>query len=359
MLSRRLWLAALTSPLWPCAPVPARQLDFADLPAAALALAGDLGLSKASWPSYVAAQNTSLSTRVIAGTAEALTYFILQSRRFTSLPPLEPLALARAGILTPDAAVAARLVAFENSAIQIRDARHALLIDLYRQLPPEWSLAACYRHTLAFLHVRLTEAKEREAIDELYQRRGLSSDTAIANTATLDAAWPHLLSAPRSALLIGPGLDLTRREYFSDDIPLTQPQLERLVALLGPQARLDCVDVRPEVLAFLRQSKRCAIAADITTQIPSVGTYDLAVATNVLVYCDDRSLFTALAALSVSLKPGGYLLHNDSRFAAKVFGRALNFPVVHFAPVSLGRRQGIEQLDRVVLHRRACNLCEM
>jgi len=300
----------------------------------------------------VAAQNTSLSSRITAGTAEAITYFILQSRRFTSLPPLEPLGLARAGILAPDAAVAARLMAFETSVTHIRDARHALLIDLYRQLPPEWSLAACYRHTLAFLHARLTEAKEQQAIDALYQRRGLSGDTAISNTATLDAAWPRLLPAPRIALLVGPGLDLTRRENFSDDAPLAQPQLERLVSLLGPEARLDCADVRPEVLAFLRQSKHCAIAADITTQIPSVGTYDLAVATNILVYCDDRSLFTALAALAVSLKPGGYLLHNDSRFAAKLFGRALNFPVVHFAPVSLGRRQGIEQLDRVVLHRR-------
>ncbi|MCX6607109.1 MAG: class I SAM-dependent methyltransferase [Acidobacteria bacterium] len=352
MLSRRRWLAALTPPLWPCASSPARPLDFADLPAAALPLARDLGLSESSWPSYTAAQNTSLSSRISAGTAEALTYFILQSRRFTSLPPLQPLALASLGILTPDAAVEARLAAFQTSLSQIRDARHALLVELYRQLPPDWTLAACYRHTLAFLHARLKEAKEQEAIDALYQRRGLSSDTATANTATLDAAWPHLQPAPRNALLIGPGLDLTRRENFSDDAPLAQPQLERLLSLLGPAARLDCVDVRPEVLAFLRQTKRCGFAADITTQIPAVGTYDLAVATNVLVYFDDRSLFTALAALAVSLKPGGYLLHNDSRFAAKLFGRALNLPVAHFAPVSLGRRQGVEQLDRVVLHRR-------
>lgn len=352
MLSRRRWLGALTSPLWPCASSPARLLGFADLPATALPLARELGLTKSTWPSYTATQHTSLSGRITAGTAEALTYFILQSRRFTSLPPLEPLALARGGILTPDAAVAARLAAFETSVNSTHNARHGLLIDLYRQLPPEWSLAACYRHTLAFLYARLNKAKDQEPLDELYQRRGLSSDTAAANTATLDAAWRHLLPVPRTALLVGPGLDLTRRENFSDDSPLAQPQLERLLALLGPDARVDCVDIRPEVLAFLRQAKRCAMAADITTEVPGIGIYDLAVATNVLVYSDNRGLFTALAALAVSLKPGGYLLHNESRFAAKLFGRVLSLPVVHFGPVSLGRRRGVEQLDRVVLHRR-------
>ena len=356
MCSRRRWLAALTTPLWPCPAAPARPLAYSDLPPTAGPIARDLGLSPSSWPVYIASQSAALATRISDGTAEAITYYALQSSRFTGLPPLQPLALAKRGILEPNAAVEARLTAFTASLYQPLGTRHTLLVDLYRQLPPRWSLAACYRHTLHFLSERLNQAKDQTELDALYQRRGLSSDTATANTATLDAAWPHLRPTPRSALLIGPGLDVTRRENFSDDAPLAQPQVDRLLALLGPDTRLDCVDVRPEVLAFLRQSKRCAIAADITTQIPALATYDLAVVTNVLVYCDDRSLFTALACLILSLKPGGYLLHNDSRFAAKLFGKVLDLPVVHFAPVSLGRRQAVEQaveqMDRIVIHRR-------
>ena len=51
-----------------------------------------------------------------------------------------------------------------------------------------------------------------------------------------------------------------------------------------------------------------------------------------------------------ALRPGGCLLHNDPRFAARLFGEAAGMPVVHFEAVALGRRGGREQMDRVVVH---------
>jgi SAM-dependent methyltransferase len=87
-------------------------------------------------------------------------------------------------------------------------------------------------------------------------------------------------------------------------------------------------------------------------QLPA-GRYDLAVATNLLVYLNDQELALALGNLAQALRPGGCLLHNDPRFAARLFGEAAGIPVVHFESVRLGTRAGREQLDRVVVHCKA------
>lgn len=332
----------------PAAPVP---LTFDDLPTTAQRLAAELGLTVGSFSDYVAAQRRSLAERINTGSAEHLTYYVLQSRRFTDLPPLDPLGLARSNAAEIPPEVGARLAAWHVSASKELEERHVLVAGLAKKLPAEWTPERCYRHTMAFLRERLMGTQSPEAVNALYQRRGLSSDSAKESTAVLEAARPHL-GRPQRILLAGPGLDLTRREGFDDAAPLSQPQWEWLQERFGETATLDAVDVRPEVLAFLRKRGRCAVEADITTQIPAVGAYDLAVATNLFVYLDDRSLLTALAGLAKALRPGGVLLHNDGRFAAKVFGGAVGLPVVHFAPVSLGFRNGREQMDRAVVHRR-------
>ena len=182
-------------------------------------------------------------------------------------------------------------------------------------------------------------AKEMDGrpLDALYFARGLSSDTAPASTEIL-AEIPR---APRRILLAGPGLDFTRREKFTDSIPLRSHQLEWLRAQY-PEARIDLADVRPEVVRFLG-----ARHVDVTTQ-RLAGPYDLIVATNLLLYFEDRELLTALAGFARALEPGGLLLHNDQRFAAKVFGAACGMRVEKFA----ARETGVRRWDRAVIHRK-------
>ena len=350
MWTRRLWMAGVGSALGAC-PATATPLAYSDLPPAARRLAADLGLTAESFPAYLAAQRAALAERVVAGSAEHLTYYVLQSQRFTSSGGLDALALARSRSDALPVEAKLRMDAFRASTTATLDERHSLMVGLYRGLPVDWTLERCYDHTTRFLRERLATGPDPDVVNSLYQRRGLSSDSVAGNTKVLAAAQPHL-GVPKRVLLVGPGLDLTRREGFQDDAPLEQPQWNWLRQQFGSKAAIDSVDVRPEVLTFLRRRGRCAVEADITAQIPAVGVYDLAVATNVFVYLDDRGLMMALAGLARALRPGGVLLHNDGRFAAKVFGESLGMPVVHFSPVSLGFRNGREQMDRVVVNRR-------
>ncbi len=353
MWSRRDWIAGVGlagagRTLGAC-PSAAVALAYADLPVAARRLAADLGLTEDTFPAYREAQRKALAERVIAGSAEQIGYYLLQSTQFTRLSPLEPLRLARLDGKELPAEVRQRMETFQASFAESLDERHRLVVGLFRGLPAEWTLERCYHHTMRFLRDRLARGPDPEAVNALYQQRGLSSDTDAANTAMLTAALPHL-GRPKRVLLVGPGLNLTGRERFDDAAALEQPQWDWLRQQFGSQVTIDSVDVRPEVLTFLRSRQRCAVEADITTQMPAAGAYDLAVATNLFVYLDDRGLLLAMASLGRALQPEGVLLHNDGRFAAKVFGRAAGMPVVHFAPVSLGWRNGREQMDRAVVH---------
>ncbi len=232
------------------------------------------------------------------------------------------------------------------------DARFRILRDLYRSIAHSWTPEACFAHTMAFLRSAADARADPGSLDEIYHRRGLSVDTSPSNTALLDAAAEHLptRSFAGPALLAGPGLDLTRREGFTDALPLRSYQTEWMAAKFsGP---VECMDARPEVVEFLKSQGRCAFEGDVTRDIPARSHYKVAVATNLLLYLTDELLFLALAALTQSLRPGGYLVHNDTRFAAKPFGEALGMPVVHFAPVRLGARHGVDQMDRAVVHRK-------
>ncbi len=338
-MTRRTCLA-LTSSAYAACPAPGYPpLD--GVPDSAAAIARDLNLT--DWPAYRAQQQRDLARRIAEGSAEHLTYYVLQSRRFTDRPPLDPVRLAATKPSSMPPPVAARFADFA-AVTQPLDPRHALIQQLHREL--QWTPEACFVHTMHFLAER--SASQRAERDALYQRRGLSSDTTAEQTQVIDRALAFLKAPPGRTLLVGPGLDLTRREGFTDDLPLRIHQVERL---LLHTRQLDCADVRPEVLSFLATRPVCPLQLDITTTVPP-GPYQLIVATNLFVYLDDRSLFAAFAAIAQALAPGGALVHNDSRFAAKVFGQVLKIPVAHFEAFSLGQRQGVDQIDRVVIHRR-------
>ncbi|MCX6597004.1 MAG: class I SAM-dependent methyltransferase [Acidobacteria bacterium] len=339
-----------------------RDLSFSDLPAQAHEVAAQLGLTGASFPSYVDTQRHRLAERILEGSAEHVTYYVLQSRRFTTLEPIDPVRLAATRPTEMPASVRARFADFQAHSAAVVDERCRLVRRLFLSLPEAWTPEACFRHTMQFLARKGPQAAQRpdrrEVLDQLYQQRGLSSDTAPEQTRGLDEAlrWMEQSKLPEGrTLLVGPGLDLTRREGFSDATPLTAYQLDRLLAVPGiVQAGLDCADVRPEVLAHLAARPVCALPMDITTQCGVVpGQYGLVIATNLLLYFEDAPLLAAMSGLVRSLKPGGVVIHNDARFAAKVFGELLGCPVERFQPISTGRRGSVEQVDRLVIHRKA------
>lgn len=309
-------------------------LSWSHLPGPARAIAPDLGLTRDGWPQWQAAQSAKLEQRIHEGTAEHVTYFMLQSRSFCDHAPLEPMRLAHESPTEMPAPAHSRAQAF--SAATARDERHRLIAAMHDAAA--WPLERCYRHTMAFLRAKEVEQKP---LEELYYRRGLSSDTAATSTNALDV----LPGRPERILLAGPGLDLTRREKFRDDLPLVSHQLRHLRERY-PQAAIDTVDVRPEVLQALGARR-----VDITTEVPP-GAFDLIIATNILLYFENRELLTAMAGLTQALAPGGRLLHNDQRFAAKVFGEALGLTMERFEPLQFAARKGIEQWDRVVVHRK-------
>jgi SAM-dependent methyltransferase len=92
-----------------------------------------------------------------------------------------------------------------------------------------------------------------------------------------------------------------------------------------------------------------AVRANILTE-RTTQTYDLVVATNVLLYFDDNELGLALSNIAHALKPGGHLLHNDLRPAIEQWGRQLKLPPIHARTVRIDPAR--ELYDGVVLHQR-------
>lgn len=276
-------------------------------------LSNDLGLTETNWSSWIGQQPELLRKRVDAGSAEHVAYFLIFAGSFRDLAPAERRTRFLAGATT---------------------SRHAAVLKLYRSIESEWSIERCIEHAEAFQRAN----RDLAARELLYQSRGLSSDSAPQDILT---KLPVGLN-PARILIAGPGLDLTRREPFDDRAPLISHQFHALRKMY-PGAEITCVDVRPEVLEALR-----AIRLDVTTQLLADAKFDLIVATNLLLYFEDRELLTALTGFAAMLAPSGMLLHNDTRFAAKVFGEALAMPVERYEAVQWDARRW----DRAVIHRK-------
>ena len=316
LMTRRRTLLALASAGIPCLIAdarPSRDLCWNDLPLRAQRLALDLGLSESNWSSWIENQRQLLQQRIASGSAEHVGHFLTFARPLMSAPEF----LRRAPT----------------------SSRHALVRKLFGDIEREWTIERCLEHASAFLDAN----RDIEARDRIYRNRGLSSDSS-AQANPLLGRLPA--ANPARILIVGPGLDLTRREPFDVSAPLVSHQLEAMQRRY-PRASITCVDIRPEVIETLHAAR-----LDVTTQVLESGTFDLIVATNLLLYFEDRELLTALAGFAKMLAPSGLLLHNDTRFAAKVFGDALAIPVERYDAVQWDARRW----DRAVIHRKVSAL---
>lgn len=350
----------------------------------------------------------STATRVREGEWDHVVHYALQSRRFTELPPVEPGESARQwtkqGRVPDDAA--ARLEAFV--AAPAGEARHAALRAMVRD---EEQLKREYARTMRFLYEKEWVSREREGaarreyVAGLYQRRGHSTDTDVMAGYGVHMGLGALAGLRpgnkiRRVLLVGPGLDWAPRMGLAEEAPPQSLQpyaladsLVRLGLAAADDLRIDCVDVNPRVVPHIngfaggarrlwlretpgdsewrnyfltlgkatgtRKGREITVSVQVAksvrawrmnvlTQRVTDGNYDLAVATNVLLYFNDRELGLALANIAHAVRAGGHFLHNELRPAAEVWGHELGMPPVHARTVHFDTGRAL--FDGVVLH---------
>lgn len=333
-----------------------------EIPPATAQLIGAAGIDRNSFAGWKQQWRRAVHARLQQGTAEHTGYFILQSKLLGD-PPLRPDAASAEFIVslsprnrraflsgtTVDAPLAdgvrKRMSRFWEG--ESTGDRHLLLRRMADSLGPSWSRERIVQQALRFAAQR----SRTDDVDALFQQRGLSGDPYPPSMLAVGAGLSWLRTngypAPATVALIGPGIELGSRFGVDDGQPLRSPQPAALRRLTN-QARMTCVDIRPEALEVLNPEDCSPVAGDVV--LDGWPRADLVVATNVLVYLDDVALTVAFANLARNISAGGCLIHNDARFAARAAGAAAGLPVVYFAPVSLGTRGKTEQFDRAVIH---------
>ena len=109
------------------------------------------------------------------------------------------------------------------------------------------------------------------------------------------------------------------------------------------------IAVRPAIARALSVERLNIVTERLVHEPP----FDLAVATNVLTYFDDRQLALALANITAMLRPGGYLLHNESRTGLVDTAASLGLPLLHARTAILGGPPAKPLYDAVWLHQKS------
>jgi len=91
----------------------------------------------------------------------------------------------------------------------------------------------------------------------------------------------------------------------------------------------------------------------ITERLIDAASFDIVIVTNVLTYFDDRELALALSNIAGMMRPGGYLLHNESRDSLPGMASACGIPVIQMRTANLGRSKSQTLYDTVWLHRKS------
>jgi hypothetical protein len=381
---------------------PTRAIRFSDLPPA-IARRFD----RAGFDARIRGIDVETGRREYAGELEHLIYYALQSQRFTSLPRIEPALSAREFVSggAVSSAVRARCEAFlkalDGPASDSRIRYFARLVPP-AQRSGEW-LEREYRRVMRFLYEK--EVLKRENV---YQTRGHSTDTSVeANY----AVWTGLAVLKRLAaetqisrvLIVGPGLDFAPRTAFDDRHPPQSLQAYAVAdALIGlgfsrrGQLTIDCADINPRVIDFIQnfpggprtlelysgsgdadylryaaalgsaigarkgdtvhvdaglaRSVRAGKANIITTHWEAA--YDLAIATNVLVYFSSDELALAQANIAAMLRPGAYFLHNELRPELDELAAASGLEAMQARTVRIAAGRTAPLIDSFALYRK-------
>ena len=97
----------------------------------------------------------------------------------------------------------------------------------------------------------------------------------------------------------------------------------------------------------------------VTQRLVDRPEFDLVVMTNVLPYFDDRQLALAFSNIAAMLRPGGYLLHNESRAGLAETASSVQMPVLHMRTAVIGGPRDRPLYDAVWLHQKSKILDEV
>ena len=121
----------------------------------------------------------------------------------------------------------------------------------------------------------------------------------------------------------------------------------RLVA--AEQHYQHSIAVRPAVARTLSVERLNIVTERLVDEPP----FDVAIATNVLTYFDDQQLSLALANIGAMLRPGGCLLHNESRAGLPGAAASLGLPLLHARTAILGGPSARPFYDTVWVHQKS------
>jgi hypothetical protein len=330
-----------------------QAVTWAQLTAPAQRLASDLSITRDNFPSLIQSIRERNAARLREGEIDHLIFYLLQSQEFTKERPVDPAAAATSADL---AGVIQRRVSDFLNALAAPAGEHQ---EYFARLVPADAapfLDVQMARVLGWIRKRETGCRTapspQACIAALYLNRGHSSDTSPQSTIPVRAAfdWKRKQGDfdPKRILIVGPGSDFAPRTALrSGPVAVYQPGMIRELA--GPGATIDCADLNPRVVRSAAGECDSAIRLDITTESLD-GKYDAIIATNVLLYLDQKELLLALHNIRAMLAPGGVFIHNDARFEAQVFGRAAGLPVIHFGPVTVDAMRRPPAVDRFVIH---------
>jgi hypothetical protein len=267
-------------------------------------------LAEPTFPAFVDRTHADNARRVREGDLDHLVFYILQSREFTRLAPIEPALSAKTlvdamddrarqaylrGEGAPTTAVprsaAERIDAFVRVAdLHGRDERlryfRDLVASIYPSKPERYEgVRREYLRAMRFVYekefVAQRAARPADAVADLYRLRGLSTDTAVEagyvvfNGLGIAAAGLDPDRRIHRVLIVGPGLDLAPRTALQEDGPPQSYQpwavLDGLLWLnmVAPGGTVEIVgaDINPRVVAHLRRSRENPSQLHLSTEL--------------------------------------------------------------------------------------------
>ncbi|HEV8347602.1 MAG TPA: SAM-dependent methyltransferase [Vicinamibacterales bacterium] len=247
-----------------------REIAWDDVAPPIRSLLGARGVDGASFNAYVADVRRRDRARVRDGDLDHLVYYALQSSAFTNLAPIEPAISAKAFAerSTLPRAVQDR---FDALAAALRDRSDDARLRYFREIiareraggtPLQQILSEQYARAMRSLY-----EKEFAGVGDVYQRRGLSTDTSVeaGYAVYLGLAALHGLEPERRirrVLIVGPGLDLAPRTGLVDAGSPRSYQpfavMDALVALglAGLDAlRIRALDINPRVTDWIARAR--------------------------------------------------------------------------------------------------------
>jgi enediyne biosynthesis protein E4 len=293
------------------------------------------GLTAAGFSDYVQRVRQANARRVREGDLDHLIFYLLQSTRFTKLPPIEPAIIAKALVESRTNEIPAAVRARASALLRAldsgdRDPRLVYFRELVNAAFPqrgsrEAALLREYVRVMRFVYEKEFVAQRAEqrsaAVAELYRTRGLSTDTAVEAGFLVHQALGVLRSLEplrriRRVLIVGPGLDLAPRTSLDEAGPPQSYQpwavMDALISLgLSGLDDLEVVaaDINPRVVTHLRRQRTAPPSLTLVSEIRESDTVALS--------ADYREYFQRLGAaiavpssrpsIAVAPVPGGHL----------------------------------------------------